>query len=102
MGLGAGGRMKQKLYEDPFGVDTWDTDAFGRCFVHIVNSEAWREITGEPVPPTPVTAEAYKQHGYPWFGLYDEERSDLPASKTLSEVKSVDELDPHRVADGSW
>ena len=102
MGLGAGGRMEQKLYPDPFGVDAWDTDAFGRCFVHIVNSETWRDITGEPVPPSPVTADAYKAHGYPWFGLYDEHLEDLPASKTLGAVKSVDELDPHMVSDGAW
>ena len=86
----------------PFGLDTWDTDAYGRCFVHIVNSETWRKITGEPVPPSPVTAQAYKDHGYPWFGLYDEELTAIPASKTLGDVKSVDELDPHRVGDGTW
>lgn len=102
LGLGAGGRMKQKLYEDPFGLDAWDTDTFGRCFIHIVNSETWREITGEPVPPTPVTAEAYEQHGYPWFGLYDEDRADIPASETHGAVKSIDELDPNRVSDGAW
>ena len=25
MGLGAGGKMKQKVYPDPFGINTWDT-----------------------------------------------------------------------------
>lgn len=103
MGLGAGGRMQQKIYEDPFGLDVWDTETYGRCFVHIVNSETWREITGEPVPPTPITQEVYKQHGYPWFGLYDEHLSDIAASETLGKVKSVGELDAgNKVADGSW
>jgi hypothetical protein len=102
MGLGAGGRMQQKLYEDSFGVDTWDPDTCGRCFVHIVNSERWHEITGEPIPSTPITEQTYKEHGYPWFGLYDEDRTELPASETLAAVKSVDELDPHRVSDGTW
>ncbi|MBE2317469.1 hypothetical protein DVA67_015910 [Solirubrobacter sp. CPCC 204708] len=102
MGLGAGGRMQQKLYEDPFGVDAWDADTFGRCFIHIVNSETWREITGEPVPPTPVTADAYKAHGHPWFGLYDEHLTDIPASDTLGAVKSVGELDAGKVTDGTW
>ena len=71
-------------------------------FIHIVNSQPWREITGEPLPPSPVTADAYKAHGYPWFGLYDEHLKDLPASKTLGAVKSVDELDQHKVNDGAW
>jgi hypothetical protein len=102
MGLGAGGRMKQKLYEDPFGLDVWDTDTFGRCFIHIVNSHRWREITGEPAPSSPITEETYAEHGYPWFGVYDEQLKDLPASETLAAVKSVDELDPHKVSDGAW
>ena len=55
MGLAAGGRMRQHIYPDPHGVDTWDADNFGRVFVHIVNSQMWREITGEDVPPTPST-----------------------------------------------
>ena len=39
MGLGAGGRMRQQIYPDPHGVDTWDLDNYGRVFVHIVNSQ---------------------------------------------------------------
>ena len=40
MGLAAGGRMRQQLYPDPHGIDTWDQDNYGRVFVHIVNSRA--------------------------------------------------------------
>jgi hypothetical protein len=32
---------------------------------------AYREITGEEPPSTPISAKLYAQHGYPWFDLYD-------------------------------
>ena len=45
-GLGAGGRMRQKIYPDEYGVDTWDAEEYGRVHVHIVDSMMFREITG--------------------------------------------------------
>jgi hypothetical protein len=103
MGLGAGGRMRQRIYPDPHGVDTWDQDSYGRVFVHIVNSRLWREITGEPVPPTPVDARAYTNAGLPWFELYDDGLGDIPAGDVLANVKSIKEMDAaDTVPDGKW
>jgi hypothetical protein len=96
MGLAAGGRMKQKVYPDPHGLDTWDRDNTARVFVHIVNSQLWREITGEPPPPTPVTAREYTRHGLPWFDLYDEQLGTIDPSATLEKVKSIKELDAEK------
>jgi hypothetical protein len=96
MGLGAGGRMEQSIYPDPYGADTWDATHTGRVYVHIVNSMLYEEITGEKPPATPVTARAYAEHGYPWFDLYDEHLGDLDPSETLSGVKSVRELDEEK------
>ena len=93
MGLGAGGRMKQKIYPDPHGIDSWDTDDRSRVYVHIVNSELWREITGEQPPNTPVTAREYEKHGYPWFDLYDETAGTLAGTETLKGVKSIKDID---------
>lgn len=93
MGLAAGGKMKQKIYPDSYGIDTWDETNFGRVYVHIVNSMMYREITGKEPPQTPVTAKTYTQLGFPWFDLYDEHKSDVAASEILSQVKSVKEMD---------
>lgn len=101
MGLAAGGRMKQKVYPDPYGVDAWDTDATSRVFVHLVNSELWREITGEPPPATPVTAASYTAAGLPWYELYDEHASTLDPTSTLASVKSVKQLDATKGVDAS-
>lgn len=93
MGLGAGGSMQQKIYPDPHGIDTWDLDRDARLFVHIVNSELWREITGEHAPETPVTAKEYRRHGLPWFELYDEHCPALAGQSALQQVKSIKQMD---------
>ena len=93
MGLAAGGKMKQKIYPDPHGLDSWNPDHANRVFIHIVNSEMWREITGEEPPRTPVTAKEYARHHLPWFDLYDEAADTVTTTPTLADVKSVKELD---------
>ncbi len=93
MGLGAGGKMKQKIYPDEHGIETWDVSDYGRVYVHIVNSMMYREITGEEPPPTPISAKLYAKHGYPWFDLYDEKMGDVAAPDNLQGVKSVKEMD---------
>ena len=93
MGLGAGGRMQQSIYPDPYGADTWDDTRTGRVYVHIVNSMLYEEITGQKPPATPVTARTYADHGYPWFDLYDEHLGDLDPSETFGGVKSIKEFD---------
>jgi len=96
MGLAAGGKMKQKIYPDKYGVGTWDENLFGRVYIHIVNSMMYREITGKEAPPTPVTAKTYTQHGFPWFDLYDEHKGDVEQSSILSQVKPIKEMDQEK------
>lgn len=93
MGLGAGGRIEQKLYPDPYGRETWKTRPDARLFVHIVNSQHYQEITGQRPPDSPVSAATYTEYGYPWFALYDEAKGDVGVSETLTGVKTVSELD---------
>ncbi len=93
MGLGAGGKMTQKIYPDPHGLDTWDQDNYGSAFVHIVNSEQFAQLTGLPSPPTPVSAQLYTQYGFPWFELYDEDKSHLAPGEKLGGIKSIKEKD---------
>lgn len=92
MGLAAGGRMKQEIYDDPHGKDCWQLSSRGRCFVHLANSMAWETITEEKPPATPVTAELYTRHGYPWFEYFDEKQTALKVSEKLAGLKSVMQL----------
>ena len=96
MGIAAGGMMKQKIYPDPHGIDTWDQDNYGQVYVHIVNSMMYREITGQEPPPTPISARTYTQYGFPWFDLYDDKMADIAAPEQLKQVKSVKQMDAEK------
>ncbi len=89
MGLAPGGRMRQEIYEDPFDLDDWDTEHGSRCFVHIVNSLAWRHVTGSEAPHVPPTAKEYTNADLPWFEYYDEKAHALGGAKPLEQMKSV-------------
>jgi len=38
MSLAAGGRMKQKIYRDPYRAEDWDMSNPSRCWLHLVNT----------------------------------------------------------------
>ena len=88
MGLGAGGRMKQQIYDDHYDFDDWDLDAQSRCFMHLTNSLSWQQITGQQPPTEPPTAETYQQAGVPWFSHYMEQPV-VAGSSVLRGLKSI-------------
>lgn len=92
MGLAPGGRMRQKIYEDPFNFGDWSVEKSSRCFVHLVNTMTWRSITGEEPPSVPFTAAEYTNAGLPWFDLYDEHVEAVEGSGVLKGLKSVAEM----------
>ena len=92
MGLGAGGRMRQEIYEDERALTDYDESRSWRVFVHLCSAAQWTAITGESPPPTPIDRETYVQHGLPWFDYYDADHHDIAASETLSTVKTVGDL----------
>jgi hypothetical protein len=93
MGLGAGGKMKQQIDKDRYGIDTWDLPRASEAFIHIVNSTQWTAITGEPLPSTPIDASTYTQFGLPWFDLYRDDTPAVTPSETLTNVKTVSQVD---------
>ena len=92
MGLAAGGRMRQQIYADPHGLDTWDQSISSRCFVTLVDAVQWREITGVAPPTRPPTAADYTKAGLPWFDYYAADLETLSGAPALALVKSVAEM----------
>ncbi|MCJ0869501.1 hypothetical protein [Streptomyces sp. AP-93] len=90
MGLGAGGSMRQEVYRDDRKAKDWAAEPAARVFVHLVTPPAWRRITGEEPPPSPVDRAAYTKAGLPWFDYYDD-ADDLAPSDTLGGVRPVGE-----------
>ncbi len=89
MGLGAGGTMRQEIYEDPHDFADWDCSATNRCFVHLCNSLVWRQITGSNPPHPPFSSREYARAGVPWFDYYRDDWAALEGSEILAGVKSV-------------
>ena len=89
MGLAPGGRMKQEIFDDPHAFDVWDLRSSSRCFVHIANSLAWRAVTGEDPPTTPLTSREYDDAGMPWFEYYGGDREALGGAEKLAGLKTV-------------
>ena len=92
MSLSVGGIMAQKIEKDIYGYDNWDQTKYARVFIHIVNSEMFKEITGMSPPYSEVSAEIYTQYGYPWFYYYDETIPSIPKSNILGKLKTISDI----------
>jgi hypothetical protein len=92
MGLGAGGRMRQEIYGDEYGIETWEPAPAATVRVDLVDALAFEAITGLATPP-PVDARTYSQFGLPWFDLLDPTRRDIEAAERLASVRSVGDLE---------
>lgn len=91
MGLAAGGLIKQTIVKDRYEPDIWDTDNSAIFNVQILNSAVFKQVTGKQPPESPVTAQAYAQHGFPYFDIFDEKPSGIKGD--FWGVKSVNEKD---------
>jgi hypothetical protein len=92
MGLAAGGRMRQQIYDDPHGLEAWDQTVSSRCFVTLADAVQWLKITGEAPPTKPPTAADYTKAGLPWFDYYAADVQTLAGAPGLTAVKSVAEM----------
>ena len=97
MGLAPGGLMRQEIYEDPYGFDSWDTSVRSRCFVHIVNSVRFLQLSGTEPPSRPPTARDYTEAGLPWFEYYG---GDVPALEGAKKLMGLDSVAVKKLKDG--
>lgn len=86
MGVGKGGKIHQKIYPDPHGLDVWKPEPADVRAIYLVGAEAFAKITGQPAPPSPVTADKYPG---PWYGLQDKDHADVAGSGAFTGLKSV-------------
>ena len=89
MGLAPGGLMRQEIYEDEYGLEAWDTSVRSRCFVHILNSVQFFDVTGARPPSKPPTAREYTAAGLPWFDYYGGDLKALEGAQKLAGLDSV-------------
>jgi hypothetical protein len=89
MGLGAGGSMKQEIYEDPWEADDWDLTLPQTVWVRLCDARRWHHVTGELPPQEPITAQDYKRAGLPWFDYYRDDMMVIGGSSELAHLNSV-------------
>ncbi len=96
LGLAAGGRMRQEIYDDPFGLQDWDQDHGSQCCIHIANSLMWRTITHQQPPTAPPTAKDYARSGLPWFDYYGDGKPLSAGDKLKKKLRSIAQLAEQR------
>jgi hypothetical protein len=89
LGLGAGGRIQQKIHTDPHGLDTWDLTSPAAAVVRLLDAASFQSLSGRAVPPSPIDAATYSRLGLPWFKLYEEQATDIPAVEIFRHIKTV-------------
>jgi len=65
-GLGAGGRMRQKITADRMA-GLLDAATTSDCTVRLCLADDWLRLTGTPPPHKPPSAQVYSAFGLPWF-----------------------------------
>jgi len=85
MGIGKGGKIIQKIYEDPHGIEVWKDKPTVVFAFYLVDAKTAEEITGEKVA-APVVHDNYSG---PWFGLQDEKEKDVLGTSIFSGLKSA-------------
>lgn len=96
MGIAAGGSIKQQILPDIHGVDIWDRNKKRSITIHLVNSQAYKMITGKEAPPSPVTLEQYKKAKIPWYSHYDESIVPVKPPSVFKRILSIAALDAKR------
>ncbi|KAG9000918.1 hypothetical protein FRB93_012523 [Tulasnella sp. JGI-2019a] len=102
LGLGAGGKIEQKINKDTTDLRIWDLESSVLINIQILNSLDFNHVTGCQAPPTPITPAVYRAKGIPWFKLYDDH---IPVANTKTGQKVFERLkssghDDNRLASG--
>lgn len=87
MGLGAGGKIRQTIETDPYGVDAWDFSRAQRLFISMINAGAWEAVSGESPHPSPIDAKTYNKSGGKWFHL--DGKHDIGPSPSFGDLPAL-------------
>ena len=92
MSITPGGLIKQCIKSDGSKADNWDPDNSIVFNVQILNTEAFRQVTGMMPPQTPISAATYAHQGLPFYEIYNEAsviKGDFKGIKSINEVDKV-------------
>jgi hypothetical protein len=84
MGLGKGGKISQKVYPDPYGIEVWKPVCASKIKVAVVNAVQYAEITNSELPPLPRSVEEYIGL---WYAVKDNELDDVKGTGAFDKLK---------------
>jgi len=84
MGIGKGGKIGQKIYPDPYGLEAWKPGYASKIKVAVVNSVQYAEMTNSEMPPMPRSVEEYIGM---WYGVKDKEMGDVKGTDSFDKLK---------------
>jgi hypothetical protein len=90
LGLAPGGAIFQDIYVDEHP-ETWNWSAASFFNIQILNSVAWKAVTGQKVPGVPPTFKDYQNARIPFYHLVDNQGG--ISSTGPVNVRSVSEID---------
>jgi hypothetical protein len=96
LAIAAGGRMRERIAADPFGIDCWDQSARIRCCVTLIDADEWPTVTGIPLPMPPFTPADYEKEGLPWFEYSNDGLAALGGASAVAEIKSMQDINAAR------
>ena len=96
MGIAAGGSIKQQIHKDTYGVESWDLRKKRSITIHLVNSLAYKAITGKEAPSSPITMQQYQKFRIPWYSNYDETIIPIKPPSIFKRILSIAQIDAKR------
>jgi hypothetical protein len=60
-----GWRIEREIRRDPYGIETWDTNAACAISVYMMSSQEYKRVTGLEPPPHPAPGDTYRGHLFP-------------------------------------
>jgi hypothetical protein len=96
MGIAAGGSIKQQIQKDTYGIESWDIKRKRSLTIHLVNSLAYKTITGFKAPASPITVAAYERAKIPWYSHYDETTPVVKPPSIFKRILGISEIEKQR------
>ncbi|ROW08042.1 hypothetical protein VPNG_06109 [Cytospora leucostoma] len=96
LGIAAGGMIEQDIHKDKHPPETWVRGLTLTIPVQILNSSAFRHVTGTEPPPCPIDAKTYAEAGLPFFELYEEKPSDISGAAVFDFLQSINDIERAR------
>ena len=105
LGIGAGGNIAQEIHADKSNPRLWDVASSKILYIHIVNSQDFRTITGLAPPESPINWKTYADLRLPFdrdWGRSGIEGKGVSSDGAFDDLVSLEESEEPITDYGDW